>query len=48
MGAMIASSPEIVSMLLDNGADPLSTDINGIDNLQYATASGAYQDRVQS
>ena len=40
MFAIIASRPEIVSLLLEYGADPQSQDIGGIDVLQFASAFG--------
>jgi len=41
MFAIIASKPEIVSLLLEHGSDPLRTDKGGIDVLQFAAALGS-------
>ena len=40
MGAMIASRPKIVSILLEHGADPFATDSSGHDALVFASTFG--------
>jgi hypothetical protein len=40
MGAMLASRPKIVSLLLEHGADPFETDIAGNDPLMFASIFG--------
>jgi hypothetical protein len=40
IGAMFASRPKIVSLLLEHGADPFETDIAGNDPFMFASISG--------
>jgi len=41
--AMSFASVQIVNMLLEKGANPFATDINGVDSLMFACASGQVQ-----